>query len=301
MRKRGAFTLVELLVVIGIIAVLIGVLLPALAGARKQAAAVKCATQLREIFNAMQMYALENHGYLPPPQLVPTGGRVYNVDGIDYPVPGTPYGAYWFTFLTKYVTKAKTGMAAQTSGEDAQARRTIFWGCTEWGGYTSPAAKVQIGYGMNHYPTFTENYPAPGLYPPRAESTFIQTWTPGRPDLQQGNFAKLKTYARLGSKRALVMDSQFWLAEAQPPPASGVIPGQKLYDGQSTYSGIGGQTLADFYRHGKFPPVRVGGATGYYQPTGGKVAFNILYCDGHVNTEHDRRAAYLSLRLRFPR
>jgi len=65
MRKREGFTLVELLVVIGIIAVLISLLLPALNKARQQANMVKCQSNMRNLQQAVAMYTSENKGQLP--------------------------------------------------------------------------------------------------------------------------------------------------------------------------------------------------------------------------------------------
>lgn len=324
--RMCGFTLVELLVVIGIIALLISILLPALSNVRKQAEGLKCATALREIGNAVLLYAQENKGYAPPAQC----RGAYNLYGVTYgaaasstvngKVVATTTNAYWINFLQKYVAPGKNiGTASATDAEAIDAANSVLWGCGAFQRYASTALggfnRVQNGYGWNYMPTYTASNPAIGSnYPSGALDTATYPTVPNTRGLNSfiggangwsggithGTWFKLSAYTQ-PAERAISGDAQFWLIEALAPPANAPIPQQKVYNNSATYSsGVSGQTLWDFYRHGKFPPIEVGGSTGYYRSAGGKVSFNILYADGHVGTSNDRVDGYKAIRRRFP-
>jgi prepilin-type N-terminal cleavage/methylation domain-containing protein len=145
MRRKTAFTLVELLVVIGIISILIAMLLPALNKARQMATQTACLSNLKQIGNAVSMYESENRGYIPFGFVV---GSAY------FSGYGGPENPKWFIRLAPYFNYPVRPDAAHSfyqfaPGTTAAEGKSIF---------ACPAnmddTDYKISYGPNLYAAF---------------------------------------------------------------------------------------------------------------------------------------------------
>jgi prepilin-type N-terminal cleavage/methylation domain-containing protein/prepilin-type processing-associated H-X9-DG protein len=141
-RRTRGFTLVELLVVIGIIAVLMSILLPALNRARESAKAVTCASNLKQIGIAFAMYVNDNNDFTP--------NFIYNPS----PDPQIPGELQWSHALWRYLAARPTGVGVTGMEEMKQTvffcpsakssrQRFVGWGAT-------PCSYMPNSAVMNH-------------------------------------------------------------------------------------------------------------------------------------------------------
>ncbi|MCC6239983.1 MAG: DUF1559 domain-containing protein [Phycisphaerales bacterium] len=119
---RHGFTLVELLVVVGIISILIAILLPALNKVRQQANQMQCLSNLRQLGMATQMYAQDYNGYMPSSRV---GANRYD----------TPAPIQWYLHLVPYLSPDKPTIA-DTSGLNGAG------GTWSWETYAAPINRL---------------------------------------------------------------------------------------------------------------------------------------------------------------
>lgn len=145
-RQPGGFTLVELLVVIGIIALLVSILLPALSAARRQGRSIKCMAALREIGRGFYMYSNENKGYWPV--------AVHSYGHPKFPLNSPSEEYRWSDLIARYIT-SQSNMKYDDVNKVRQ--NSVLWGCPEWAKAidaddTNFTDKVRTGYGMQYCP-----------------------------------------------------------------------------------------------------------------------------------------------------
>jgi prepilin-type N-terminal cleavage/methylation domain-containing protein/prepilin-type processing-associated H-X9-DG protein len=144
--RRAGFTLVELLVVIGIIAVLVGILMPALIAARKAANTTQCGSNMRQIGMAMRLYLDQNKGKFP---LYHPNGGIWRDPGSGAMLLESDGRAYWGIMYVSYLLKNNSEYDRQVAN-GAGATAGLAWARSLWQCPASAVTDLDPGYSENY-------------------------------------------------------------------------------------------------------------------------------------------------------
>ena len=301
-----AFTLVELLVVIGIIALLISILLPALQRARDAANGVACLANLRTLGQAMQIYVAENAGFIPGSANTSSrhfypSGTLQNSSPLQYttstvPFPGPISVSDWCGPLARVLKVPIPETGVVKDRYDAY-RKTKYFLCPSNDGVltsafgsdpnTNAGAGQMLGYSTSLTFLLTPGAPASGVTTHTRISSGAGWWA-----LPSGYVPKItkvgkpaeKIYMADGGKFASsTIPANYNLALAPTPngsadsgPYSDFGPftiHTRSYDRTKILTGAGsvdGRVYA--YRHGKKQSLL---------PVGSNYRLNVVFYDGH--------------------
>ena len=164
-RRRRAFTLVELLVVIGIIALLISILLPSLNRARQSANAIVCANNERQIGQSLLLYQNANKGRLPMGKVDYNngGGPALNVNNIQ--------GWTWVDTISNFMQIPTVEYGVTGFDNRVEQAHPMFFDTD-----TFPAdipAYASVVYG-NHYTSNPRYMPTAGIVDPATDGQFYR-------------------------------------------------------------------------------------------------------------------------------
>jgi prepilin-type N-terminal cleavage/methylation domain-containing protein/prepilin-type processing-associated H-X9-DG protein len=233
------FTLVELLVVIGIIALLISVLLPALTKARHSANTIACASNLRQIVQAMQIYAAQNNGYIAGSSHTSSGFLYLPAGGMDpqYNDSNCPGVISPFDWMSPI---AKAMGVSFNEGADLPSRWARFKFLNNFGAFTCPENQFlvpEFGNDINNgtlpyadvepLPSYTTAYSFLALTSDLPTVNQQPVWS-----LPDSYFPKLSKIGS-SSKKIYISDSGKW-----DDSASDVSPDYRLSMTASAYSAM---------------------------------------------------------------
>lgn len=219
---RCGFTLIELLVTMAVIAVLIGLLLPALGAARETARAVQCTSNLRQLITAWHLYA-DDHDGRAMPLAYTDASQVGNGDSV-----------YWWGTAGNISGRVDhtRGLIAPYLGESPLHERSVFECPSQpWGSYRAQgfAREITSTYGYNGY------YLSPGHTPGWSGSIGHRPW-------------RRVSQVREPSSLLVFADT---LLPGNPPSNNALLDPPMLFSGSSGWRENDSPTTA--FRHGHGP------------------------------------------------